>query len=143
MSREEKVLYVLLYLVPLSCIAAGFSLQGVNPTLRGLWLLQMHPGRLLIDFTAAAGEGAALVNAALAAAIGLTLVPISRVRLSGPTVAGVFTIFGFGLFGKTPTNILPIMLGVFFSAKLAGRKFNEYLLIALFGTALGPLVTML
>jgi len=143
LSRDEKILYVLMCLILLSCMAAGFALQGFRPALRGLWLLQVHPGRLLIDFTAAAGEGAALLNAALAAAVGLSLVPISRVRLSGPTVAAVFTILGFGLFGKTPTNILPILLGVFLSAKLVRKKFNEYLLIALFGTALGPLVTML
>lgn len=143
MSREEKFLYFFFCLVLLACIACGVALQGVEGTLRGLWQLQVQPGRLLIDFTAVAGEGAALVNAALAAGIGLALVPICRVRLSGPTVAAVCTILGFGLFGKTPVNILPIILGVFLSAKIAGRKFNEYLLIALFGTALGPLVTML
>ncbi len=58
-------------------------------------------------------------------------------------MAGVLTILGFGLFGKTPLNILPIILGVFISARIARRRFNEYLLMAMFGTALGPLVTML
>ena len=143
MARDERFLYGLLLLVLAGCIATGFAMQGFSATLRGLWELQLRPGRLLIDFTAAAGEGAALVNAALAAAIGLALVPLSRVRLSGPTVAGVLTILGFGLFGKTPMNILPIIFGVFVSARLARRRFNEYLLMAMFGTALGPLVTML
>lgn len=143
MSREERALYVLLVAILAALLAAGFLAQGFAATLRGLWRLQTHPGRLLNDFTAIAGEGAALVNAALTAAIALALVRLNRVRLSGPTVAAVFTILGFGLFGKTPTNILPIVLGVFLSARLAGRRFNEYILIALFGTALGPLVTML
>jgi hypothetical protein len=58
-------------------------------------------------------------------------------------VAAVFTIMGFGLFGKTPTNILPIIVGVFLSARLVGKRFDEYILIALFGTALGPLVSLL
>jgi hypothetical protein len=142
-AREERLLYGLLVLVLVGCIAAGFAMQGFAGTLRGLWELQVRPGRLLVDFTAAAGEGAALVNAALAAAIGLVLVPLSRVRLSGPTVAGVLTILGFGLFGKTPLNILPIIFGVYISARIARHRFNEYLLIAMFGTALGPLVTML
>jgi len=142
-SREEMFLYGFFCLILALCIGAGFALQGFPATLRGLWQLQIHPSRLLIDFTAAAGEGAALVNAALAAAIGLALVAITRVRLSGPTVAAVCTILGFGLFGKTPTNILPIFLGVFLSARLVGKRFNEYIMIALFGTALGPLVTML
>jgi hypothetical protein len=141
--REERLLYALLCLILAAFVITGFAMQGFPGTLRGLWLLQIHPGRLLNDFTSVAGEGAALVNAALAAAIGLALVRANRVQLSGPTVAAVFTILGFGLFGKTPTNILPIILGVFLSAKLVGKRFDEYILIALFGTALGPLVTML
>lgn len=143
MSREEKFLYRLFCLILLACAAAGFAMQGIQGTLRGLWQLQIRPGRLITDFTSAAGEGAALVNAALAATVGLALVRANRVRLSGPTVAAVCTILGFGLFGKTPVNMLPIILGVFLSARLVGKKFSEYLLIALFGTALGPLVTML
>jgi hypothetical protein len=142
-QKEERLLYGLLCSILAACIVTGFSAQGITGTLRGLLELQSRPGRLLNDFTAVAGEGAALVNAALAAAIALALVRANRVRLSGPTVAAVFTILGFGLFGKTPTNILPIFLGVFLSAKLAGKRFDEYILIALFGTALGPLVTML
>jgi len=141
--REERLLYGLLCAILGAFLATGFAVQGIPAALHGLWQLQIHPGRLLNDFTSIAGEGAALVNAALAAAIGLALVRANRVRLSGPTVAAVFTILGFGLFGKTPTNILPIILGVFLSAKLVGKRFNEYILIALFGTALGPLVTML
>ena len=103
----------------------------------------MHPARLVNDFTLAASDGAALVNATLVALIGLVLVRINGVRLSGPTVAAVFTMFGFGLFGKTPLNILPIMMGVFISARIAGKQFREYIIIALFGTALGPLVSLL
>ncbi len=143
MPKEERLLYALILAILAACLAAGFAAQGIGDTLAGLWRIQVHPGRLLNDYTSVAGEGAALVNAALAAAIGLALVRVNRIRLSGPTVAAVFTILGFGLFGKTPTNILPIVLGVFLSAKLVHKRFNEYILIALFGTALGPLVTML
>jgi hypothetical protein len=141
--KEERQLFVLMLAILAAFLAAGFAAQGFGVTLAGLWRIQVHPGRLLNDFTAVGGEGAALVNAAISAAIGLALVRLNRVRLSGPTVAAVFTILGFGLFGKTPTNMLPIILGVFLSAKLVRKRFAEYSLIALFGTALGPLVTML
>ena len=143
MGREERLLYGLLWSILGALVVTGFAVQGFPGTLEGLWRIQVHPGRLLNDFTSVAGEGAALVNAALAAAIGLALVKVNRVRLSGPTVAAFFTILGFGLFGKTPTNILPIILGVWLSAKIVRKRFAEYILIALFGTALGPLVTML
>jgi len=52
-------------------------------------------------------------------------------------------ITGFGLFGKTPLNIAPIMVGVYLAARIAGKEFRDYSIIALFGTALGPLVSLL
>jgi hypothetical protein len=61
--------------------------------------------------------------------------------LSGPTFAAVLTMVGFGLFGKTPLNIIPIILGVYISARFVGKRLRDYLIIALFGTALGPLVS--
>ncbi len=142
LSREERYLYWLLGLMLAACAGAGMAVQGAASTLRGVWDLQGHPARLLNDFTLAGGEGAAVVNAVLVAAIGLALVRINRIKLSGPTVAAVFTMLGFGLFGKTPLNVAPIILGVYVAARIAGKKFGEYILIALFGTALGPLVSL-
>lgn len=142
MSSEERSLYWLLGLMLAACAGAAMFAHGAAATLRGVWLLQGHPARLLNDFTLAAGEGAAVVNAVLVAAIGLALVRVNRIKLSGPTVAAVFTMLGFGLFGKTPLNIIPIIVGVHVAARIAGKKFGEYILIALFGTALGPLVSL-
>lgn len=142
MAKEERFLYWLLGLTLAACAGAGMAVQGGAETLRGVWVLQRHPARLLNDFTLAAGEGAAVVNAVLVAAIGLALVRINRIKLSGPSVAAVFTMLGFGLFGKTPTNVVPIIVGVYVAARLAGKRFGEYILIALFGTALGPLVSV-
>jgi len=62
--------------------------------------------------------------------------------LSGSTFAAIFTMMGFALFGKTPMNIIPIVIGVYISGKLVGRSFAEYIIIALFGTALGPLISV-
>ena len=141
LQRQERLLYALTLVILLGTASAGIGTTGLGPTLVGLWEIQIHPARLLNDFTEAATDGAALVNAALVALIGLLLIWAARVRLSGPTIAAVFTLFGFGLFGKTPLNILPIMLGVYIAGRIARKQFREYILIALFGTALGPLVS--
>jgi len=140
-SAKEKSLYLLLSIVISSLMVTGLVEQGIPSALKRLLQLQIHPARLIADFTLIGGTGAALINSALVGAIGLILIKISRVRLSGPTIAAVFTLIGFGFFGKTPLNITPIILGVFLSARLVGKKYNEYILISLFGTALGPLVT--
>ncbi len=102
-----------------------------------------HPARLINDFTVVGGSGGALVNAAIMAGLTLLIIRLNDVQLSGPTIAAVFTVFGFGLFGKTPLNSIPIIIGTAISARIAGHKFKEYILIGLFGTALGPLVSFI
>ncbi|MFP4105186.1 MAG: DUF1576 domain-containing protein [Phycisphaerae bacterium] len=126
-----------------ACLLLGVAVQGPEATFEGVVKIQHHPARLLNDFTLVGGEGAALVNAALVALLGLLLVFVNRVRLSGPTVSAVFTILGFGLFGKTLLNVLPIIIGVAIAARIARKSFKEYILMALFGTTLGPLITAL
>jgi hypothetical protein len=132
-----------MYILLAGFFLAGLLVQSPASVSAGLVKIQIHPARLLNDFTLVGGEGAALVNAAIVAALGLALTRISKVRLSGPTVSAVFTIFGFGLFGKTIFNVIPIVIGVVISARIAGKSFREYILMALFGTTLGPLITTL
>ena len=143
MKNSENILYLLVLSIIAAIISAGFALQGVESTLKGFIALQTRPARLISDYTAMEGIGAALLNSGIVAGIGLVLVKLSRVLLSGPTIAGVFTMMGFALFGKTPLNVLPLIGGVYIASRVAGKPFAAYLLIALFGTALGPLVTFL
>lgn len=141
MLDYEKRLYPLMFFA-VACIGAlGLWSDGLSASLKGLWALQTAPARLINDFTAIAGHGAALLNSALMGALALGLVAISGVRLSGPTVATVFTIIGFSLFGKTPLNTAPIVAGVFLASRIARKPFKSYLIMAMFGTALGPLVS--
>ena len=106
----------------------------------GFLELQRSPVRLLSDFIQMQGLGAAFLNGALTALVALLCVWISGVSITGAIFAGILTVLGFGFFGKTPANILPIILGVFISAKFIKKTFKEYIIIALFGTALGPIV---
>ncbi len=122
---------------------AGIAAQGFGGSVEGFLRLQRNPARLITDFTVSGGVGGALLNAAVVGAIGLAFVTIAGIKLSGPSIAAVYTMMGFALFGKTPVNILPIIAGVYLAGRIVGKAFNAYILIALFGTALGPLVTFI
>ena len=141
-ERTEKQLYAVMTTILCALALTGILVDGPLHTFRGLLQLQTHAGRLINDFTTV-GVGAALLNSALVGAIGLVLVYFVEVSFSGPTIAAIFTLAGFGLFGKTPLNCLPIIAGVWIAAKIARKSLGSYSLIALFGTALGPLVTYL
>jgi uncharacterized protein DUF1576 len=143
MEKQNKFLLILLSIMIISFIVAGLITDGPVKAIKGFLEIQIQPGRLINDFIPVGGVGGTLINAALAGAVGLIIVILLKVNLSGPTYAAIFTIIGFGFFGKTPLNIIPIITGVFVSAKLAGKMFRDYIMIALFGTALGPLVSFI
>lgn len=140
MERTEKTLYLLMMSLITIMIVTALAIDGPVQTLRGFLLLQIHAARLINDFTVT-GVGAAMFNSALVGLIGLSLVYFSSVSLSGPTLAALLTVIGFGFFGKTVLNIIPIIAGVKLAARIAHKTLGSYSIIALFGTALGPLVT--
>jgi hypothetical protein len=125
----------------LALIAFGIAVEPNVTLWDGVLLILQTPGVLVSDYAAIGGLGPALVNAGLVGLSGLLLAQFSGVLLSGPIVAAVFTMAGFGLFGKNVWSIWPVILGVALFARLVRRPFKSYILVALFGTALAPLVT--
>ncbi|MFZ3110181.1 MAG: DUF1576 domain-containing protein [Rectinemataceae bacterium] len=119
----------------------GFLADGPGPALEGFLRLQTSPGRLLSDFTSKEGTGAAFVNAACVGILGIIVLRVNKISLSGPTVAAIFTMIGFALFGKTLFNCIPIIIGVSLAARIVEKQPREYVIIAMFGTALGPIVS--
>src|SRR6056297_903511 len=107
-------------------IGAAFVVDGFIPTLKGFLKLQTSPARLLSDFIEMQGIGPAFFNGAVVAMIGIGVILVSGVKFSGPTFAAVLTMLGFGLFGKTPVNISPILFGVFLASRIGKREFKEY-----------------
>lgn len=142
MERTEKSLYMIMLIFLGGLLTVALTLQGPTQAIKGFLHLQVHGARLINDFTQT-GVSSAMLNASLVGVIGLLLVFFSSISLSGPTIAAIFTMIGFGFFGKTPLNVLPIIGGVWVAAKLAHKSLGSYSLIALFGTALGPMVTFI
>jgi hypothetical protein len=143
LNSGEKKLYFMLITLIFMITAFAFAVEGFDSAIQGFMRIQKHPARLINDFTAAGSEGGALLNSSLLGLLALILIYFNRIYLSGPTIAAVFTIMGFALFGKTILNAVPVILGVYLLAKIGGKSFSEYILIALFGTALGPMITFL
>ncbi|MDA3849726.1 MAG: DUF1576 domain-containing protein [Spirochaetaceae bacterium] len=141
MGNKHLLFFLFFFLGSLFLL--GLIIEGPESALKGFLYIQTHPARLINDYIETAGMGGAMVNAALVGAMGFALIALTKVILSGPTFAAVMTMTGFGLFGKTPLNILPIILGVYLAALLVKKRMKDYLIIALFGTALGPLVSAL
>lgn len=141
--RNNNIILIILALLLLSFIMSGLIIDGFFVSINGFLKIQFHPARLINDYIEIAGIGGAFINAGIVGLIGIILVLLTGIKFSGPTYAAILTMAGFGLFGKTPLNIIPIIIGVYIAAKVMKKTLKEYILIALFGTALGPLVSML
>lgn len=127
-----------------------FLLFGMMLVL-GLWLsdwklkpaLQLfrHSGRLMSDFVLMDGMAPVLVNMG-ALGLGSTLyLLVSGGTINGATLGGIFTIVGFGAFGKHLKNVSPVILGVFLGSMLKVWNIHDpsVQLSALFGTCLAPI----
>lgn len=98
-------------------------------------------GRAISDFTEPAGFGATLFNMGVVGLMSTALVLILGGVVNGFTLAAIFTIIGFGAFGKHPKNIWPIFAGAILSSMLLGLPLNSTTTLGsiLFATTLVPI----
>ena len=125
----------------LSLVVTGFMLDSPQNILSGLMNFPLHPDVLLSDYFVIGGAGAAFVNAGIVTFISICLTFIIDTTYSGSTIAMIYLMAGFALFGKNPFNILPFFAGVWLYSRHVGRPMRKYTNAALFSTTLSPFVT--
>ncbi len=143
MVQGTKTLKVFVVTVMLVLLLAGIIDGDVGPAVQGFIRLQVTPARLVSDFVAVEGVGATLFNVSAVGFLGYFFLLLNGLEITGAALAALFTMMGFAFFGKTLFNCIPIMAGVSLSALIVKKKPRDYALIAMFGTAMGPLITFL
>lgn len=116
----------------------GVALDGPVDVLRGIGRIVTTRDALLTDYFAD-GIGAACANAGLLTICAAFLYHRARAKISGPAVACLFLVLGFGLFGKNLLNVWSIVLGVYLYARFKGEAFGTHINTAFFGAALAPI----
>ncbi|MGM0600697.1 MAG: DUF1576 domain-containing protein [Candidatus Rifleibacteriota bacterium] len=137
--ETKKHLLIAFYMALL--IIIGLFWSDGSSFFEGYKRILFAPGLLVTDFFAIGGVSASLINAGIMGLLTLGIIYYTGTSLSGPTLAIIFTVAGFSMFGKTPVNVWPVPVGVALSAWLRRENFRSFLLAALFGTALGPVVS--
>lgn len=92
------------------------------------------------DFLEKYGFGLSLINMGLLGLISTSFSLAVGGELNGPVIGGIFTVVGFGAFGKHIKNVLPIFAGILFVGFFTPIELysTTFLLTALFGTTLAP-----
>ena len=143
LPEDSPLVEAVALLLPLVLLAFGLALArfDLREMAAGLASIVRDPDILINDYVVRAGLGTPFVNAGLCSLAAVLILKRSGVVISGPALAAVFTIAGFSLFGKNIYNIWPVMGGVWLYSRASRRPFSEYVIMALFGTALAPLAS--
>jgi len=141
LSEKIKFKIIAFYLITL--IAFALFTTPLNEILPGYKKILFSTDILISDYIKIGGLGSAFINSGLLGLIALLFIKINKTKLNGLSIAAIFTISGFSLFGKNTINVIPIIIGVWFYSIYQKENFNKFIIPALFGTALAPMVSQI
>ena len=92
------------------------------------------------DYTKLYGTGTSAFNIAVMGFLSLMLIAVMDFPMNGPVIAGIYTVIGFGAYGKHPLNSIPVMLGAILAVWMTPYSFAStgMVIAVLFVTALAP-----
>jgi hypothetical protein len=124
-----------------SFVLFGLAVDGPQQVLEGLVAILTSRDTLLTDYFGVGGIGGGMVSAGLLTLAACAVYALSRAKMTGASVAALFLVLGFGLFGKNLLNVWFIVLGVALYARFRGQPFASHINTAFFGIALSPIVS--
>lgn len=137
-KRKMYSAYYILLFYFLFFIIFGFIIDSPKEILIGFKNILFQSNILITDYIELGGIGAAFINSGLLSIICMFILVMVGIKPNGATITALWLISGFGLFGKNILNVWPIIFGVWLYSKYQKEPFLNYVLIALFGTALSP-----
>jgi hypothetical protein len=115
-------------------------ISNVKPQLNFV-KFNMEPGVAPSDFISKYGFSSTLLNMLLVGLISHLYILLFNAPLNGPTIGGVFTIIGFGAYGKNVRNVFYILIGATLGHLLGWWELTTPVIMlgALFGTGIAPI----
>ena len=140
---SEKLKFRVITFYMLIIIAFALINTPLNEIIIGYKKIVFSTDILISDYIKIGGLGASFINSGLLGLIALLFIKINKTKLNGLSIAAIFTISGFSLFGKNTINVIPIIIGVWLYSLYQKEQFNKFIIPALFGTALAPMVSQI
>lgn len=100
-----------------------------------------YKGRAVTDFPFLVGYGVTYLNMGILGLLSLGFAYLVGGIINGPIIAAIFTVSGFGAFGKHVKNCFPVVLGVILSGLIFKSDFSStnVIITVLFSTTLAPI----
>ncbi len=125
----------------LSFIIFGFCIEPFETILKGMFNIIVTSDILITDYFVIGGRGSAFVNSGLLMFFSITIMYFLKVEIKGISVASVFLMGSFALFGKNIVNVWFIIVGLIFYTKNNNIKLKEYIHIGFLATSIAPIFT--
>jgi Protein of unknown function (DUF1576) len=136
---SDRAILLLVAGYALAFIVFGLAIDGPAAVAKGLVAIVTSRDTLLTDYFGIGGIGAGCVNAGLLTLCACLVYDRTGAKITGASVACLFLVLGFALFGKNLLNIWPIVLGVALYSRFKGETFATHINTAFFGVALAPI----
>ena len=136
---SDRTILLLVAVYAVAFIVFGLAVDGPSAVARGLGAITTSRDTLLTDYFGIGGIGAGCVNAGLLTLCACFIYGTTGAKVTGASVACLFLVLGFALFGKNLLNIWPIVFGVALYSLFKDEPFATNINTAFFGVALAPI----
>lgn len=140
-SSQDSLILAIVAAYASTFIVFGLAIDGPGEVVRGIAAILTTRDTLLTDYFGIAGIGGSLVHTGILTLLACSLYHHVRAPIGGVSLACLFLLLGFGLFGKNLLNVWFIIAGVWIYARFRCEPFAKHINTAFFGTALAPVVT--
>ena len=140
-TGNQTALIVFLFLISLYLIIVGLVLS--KDIKNNMINITKQSGRLVNDFYTSFGDSV-YINMGLLGILSTLFVLALGIDINGGSICGIFTILGFGCFGKNIRNVFPVMIGATIAAMIHVNPVSSpgLTLAILFSTCLAPISGM-
>lgn len=140
-SKDQIFLKYILLGFGVFFVGISFFFASPKELIEGLWHIITHSDKLITDYFQIAGFGPTFFNAGLIMVLTVWMIDFFKAPFEGSSIAAVFLMGGFAMFGKNLVNIWSIIFGAFLYSVYTKTSFSRYIFTAFWATSLSPIVT--
>ena len=143
LKKQMNRQYYYLFGLSVMLMLLAFIIESPQSLVSGMITILVSPSQLFTDHMEIASVGSTLLNVAIMLGISIYSYKKLEIPLNGTVIGSLGMLAGFSFFGKNLFNSIPFMIGVWIYTKVTKQNYRNYVIVGLFGSALGPLISFL
>ena len=143
LKKQMNRQYYYLFGLSVMLMILAFIIESPQSLVSGMMTILVSPSQLFTDYMEIASVGSTLLNVPIMLGISIYSYKKLEIPLNGTVIGSLGMLAGFSFFGKNLFNSIPFMIGVWIYTKVTKQNYRNYVIVGLFGSALGPLISFI